>query len=207
MSAGSNKLRLFITIALPEEAKRALKLAQDELKAGLTGSALRWTRPDQYHLTLKFLGDVEDSSVSEIIRALRRSCSGFPQLEMRAEGAGVFPNLRRPRVIWAGVRDGAEALTLLQEGIELALEPFAFGREERDFNGHITLARCQLLQRSETELLSQLLPAFERRSFATWTATHFELIRSELQPEGSRYTTLATIPLAAEAPFGTLPGE
>ena len=144
MSAGSNKLRLFIAIALPEEAKRALKLAQDELKAGLTGSALRWTRPDQYHLTLKFLGDVEDSSVSEIIRALRRSCSGFPQLEMRAEGAGVFPNLRRPRVIWAGVRDGAEALTLLQEGIELALEPFAFGREERDFNGHITLARCQL---------------------------------------------------------------
>jgi RNA 2',3'-cyclic 3'-phosphodiesterase len=206
MSEAQNKLRLFIAIALPDDARRALKVAQDELKAQLPGPTLRWTRPDQFHLTLKFLGDVEDSLVSELIRALRRGCLGFPQMQMHAEAVGVFPNLRRPRVIWAGVRDAADCLLMLQQGIELALESFNFGREDREFSGHITLARCQLLQAAEADELAAAVSAMAQRRLAQWTATHFELIRSELLPQGSSYTTLATIPLAAEAPFGTLPG-
>ena len=183
--------RLFIAILLPEDVKDEIARAQGELHDALSGDSIRWTRRAQFHLTLKFLGNVEPQCVEALTRALLLACDGFGALPLRAARIGLFPNFRRPRLIWAGVDDARGRLPLLQHAVESAAAGFTSEGPEGTFTGHVTLGRCKTIKRPQIERLANLAHAMENRLFGAWTADTVDLVRSERGPDGSRYTTLS----------------
>lgn len=188
-------LRLFVAISLPEAMKDEIEKAQRNLREALPGNFVRWTRREQFHLTLKFLGNVEDSRVAELTTALRKACGTFSQLRLRAKRIGFFPDARYPRVLWVGVRDAHDALLPLQTAIEAAAKGFTNEQPEKAFSAHVTLGRIQRIPRAQAEALAKVTTTISKQFFGEWAANKVELIRSELSSSGSRYTTLADISL------------
>jgi 2'-5' RNA ligase len=192
---GPEWYRLFIAIALPEPVKGAIEKTQDELRAAMPAKSIRWTRREQFHLTMRFLGAVEVAQVDRLNEAVRRACAGSGDLQLLASGIGVFPGVRRPRVVWTGVDDRGGRLAALQRSIEAATGPFTDEAPQETFTGHITLARCRDINRAEASTLAKLVDKMASRSFGDWTATSVEIIRSVTAATGARYTTLAEIGL------------
>jgi 2'-5' RNA ligase len=223
--ANTGAWRLFVAISLPENVKDEIEKAQRELRSALPGNSVRWTKREQFHLTLKFLGNVMESRAAELIEALRGACLNFTTLRLRAEGIGFFPDLRRPRVAWVGTHDEKNVLPRLQQAVEANMNNFIVERaaqpgsagvspasfensgnsdlppgrrrsQEGAFVGHITLGRIQQIKQPQAEVLAKAALAISGRFFGEWMADTIELIRSELSSGGSRYTTVATIPLS-----------
>ncbi len=134
----TSNLRSFIAIELSEVLKKALAEFQQEL--GKCGADVRWVRPDNIHLTLKFLGNIEEDKADAIAEKIKGTCKGQPGFELAISGAGVFPGKRSPRVLWAGIVLNDNIMTL-QEGIEEAMASLGFEREKRRFSPHLTLGR------------------------------------------------------------------
>lgn len=187
--------RLFIAVAAPEAVRAEIEKTQVEMRHALREARITWTRREQFHLTLKFLGAVEASRVEELAEAVRGACRGFGVLNLRAEGVGCFPNLRHPRVIWVGVRDEQEQLSSLADKIETTASGFTLEEREERFSGHITLGRIKELYHSENEKLVQMAQDMAQRPFGQWRAETMAIMRSELTPHGPRYTELFKIPL------------
>jgi 2'-5' RNA ligase len=201
-------IRLFVAISPTEDVKDRIEKAQRQLRGALPGNIVRWTKRDQFHLTLKFLGNVAEMRVKELTDALRDACRGVEAMRLRAERVGFFPGARVPRVLWAGVHDEKDALPEVQKIVEASVEKFISedasptGRQrsqEKAFTGHITLGRIQRIRRSEAETLAKAADDISEPFFGEWTADHVELIRSELLSGGSRYTTLAEVPFLIKA--------
>ncbi len=133
-------MRLFVAIALPEEWKQVL--AQPEASIGWLGRGVKWVEPRGMHLTLKFLGDVEEVRLAAIDARLATACGEGTPFSMRLRGTGVFPNAKRPRVYWAGLEAGSELMDL-QTRIEHEMGELGFEREEHPFRPHLTLARIK----------------------------------------------------------------
>jgi RNA 2',3'-cyclic 3'-phosphodiesterase len=188
-------MRLFVALTLPEAVKDAIERAQAEFRAVLPEEGVRWTKRGQFHLTLKFLGELEPERLEPLKAALLRAGAGFAALELRAEHLGFFPHARAPRVIWAGVQDARGELERLQAAVEAGTRGFTRETPEGNFTGHVTLGRVKNLPRAHLETLSRLAASRIDSFFGAWTAAEIELIQSELSPAGSRHTTLATMPL------------
>ena len=195
MSAGAEKLRLFLALPVPSEVKAGLSAAQDELRLLLPRRTAGWTRTENMHLTLRFLGDVDGQRVEALIASVSSVMDGFGALPLVAERLGVFPDLRYPRVVWAWVHDEADRLAELQRRMVTATNEFTCERAEEKFTGHITLARIKQIKRPQADVIASFLQSAINRRFGEWTSEHLELIRSELSPDGSRYTCLARFPL------------
>jgi RNA 2',3'-cyclic 3'-phosphodiesterase len=193
--AEREQFRLFIAVTLPEEVKAKIEAAQAELRRALPGPSVRWTRREQFHLTLKFLGDVDVARVQPLEEAIRAACRGFSALPLRAERVGFFPDLRYPRVVWAGVDDQAGQLPRLQQAVDAATRDFTTEQKEERFTGHITLARIKAIKRPEAEALGQVAASLAERLFGQWTAGEVELMRSVLSPQGAHHTSLAATAL------------
>jgi RNA 2',3'-cyclic 3'-phosphodiesterase len=194
--------RLFIAITVPEEIKSEIEKTQGELRRALPKDCVRWTRREQFHLTLKFLGNVDAEKVTALTEALRAACQGFGALELSAEGVGFFPNLHRPRVVWVGVHDRREQLSLVQRAIETVTKDYTEEEATERFTGHVTLGRIKGLRRTATDTLAGLAAGLTTRFFGAWTADQAELFRSQLSPDGARHTVLASLPLPSRS--GTL---
>lgn len=193
--ATSDQLRLFIAVSVPEEVKTEIERAQDEIRRVVNSRAIRWTHRGQFHLTLKFLGDVDSSRLEALTSALDHACRGFEPLQLKAEKVGFFPNPRAPRVLWVGISEANEQLGSLQHAVETATLPFCAEARMDKFAAHITLARIQKIHRSEIDALGTLADRLSRKSLGTWTAPEVELLRSELSPTGAIHTVLSTSPL------------
>jgi RNA 2',3'-cyclic 3'-phosphodiesterase len=196
---GLDTYRLFIAISLAEYVKDEIERAQEELRSALSADCIRWTKRVQFHLTLKFLGDVEPRYVDTLISALGLACEGFGVLPLRAVKIGVFPDLRRPRLIWVGVDDARDRLPLLQHVVETAVAGFTSRKPEGTFTGHVTIGRCKAIRRPQIDRLAKLAKVMEDRQFGEWTTNTVDLVRSELGPDGSRYTTLSAVALSCDA--------
>ena len=188
-------LRLFIAISLPSVVKDEIEKAQGEMRDALPPECVRWTKREQFHLTLKFLGNVEASQLPALADALRNASKNFSTLHLRAEQIGFFPNARSPRVVWVWVHDEKELLPQLQAAVESAVKGFTMEESEGKFTGHVTLGRVKLVKRPQAEILAQFASRLAHRQFGDWTAEQVELIRSELSSSGSRYTVIETAPL------------
>jgi RNA 2',3'-cyclic 3'-phosphodiesterase len=189
------RYRVFVAIVLPETVKDAIEDVQGELRSALPAASMRWTRREQFHLTLRFLGAVDVSQIERLNESVREACSGVGELQLTAAGLGVFPGVRRPRVVWAGIDDRGGRLAILQREIETATHAFTAEPPEDRFTGHVTLARCREINRGESATLAGLVGRMASRSFGSWTASEVDVIRSETLPSGSRYTTLARVRL------------
>ncbi len=195
MSEESESIRAFIALPIPESVKVEIERAQDELRQALPKHCARWTKREQFHLTLRFLGNVETQRVPELAAAVGDSCQGFPALKLRAERIGCFPDLRFPRVVWVWVHDSAERLAALQKAIAEKTARFAAGEAEKDFTGHVTIARTHEIKRPQAQILANLAHRMTERFFGEWTADKVELMRSELLPGGAQHSVVAAFAL------------
>ena len=188
-SAG--RWRLFLAISIPEEVKTKIERAQVALRDDLEAGRVRWTPREQLHLTLHFLGDVLAPDAGPLTEAVRVACRGFSPFHLRAERIGFFPNARRPRVVWVGVRDRRDDLPRLQRALVAAARLFSPETAKEDFTGHVTLGRVKSLSHSENERLAKLAGGMADSFFGEWTACQVELFRSELSAKGAVHTLLA----------------
>jgi 2'-5' RNA ligase len=190
-------LRLFVAISIPEPVRDEIIRVQQELQPLVPRDMVRWARSDQFHLTLRFLGDVPADGVEELKKSAGAVCRNARSLSLRAEGVGFFPNPRSPRVIWVGINDREGRLVDLQRQIEVAVGPFSPEPGEKNFTGHVTLGRLKNPRPADTRDLAVRAQSLEKRLFGEWTAPEIEIIRSELSPAGARYTLFAALRLGA----------
>ena len=183
----SEKLRTFIAISLPESVLQAMMNAQEALKE--SGFRIRWVRKEGIHLTVKFLGDIERGDVERIHSAMQQVAQAFSPLALQGEGLGVFPDLRRPRVVWAGVSGDMERLRALQRELEARLAGLGFPKEKRSFKGHLTLGRIK--DRMDGVKLGEALRALGDFRTTTFTVHSLVLFQSDLRPDGAVYSRLA----------------
>jgi 2'-5' RNA ligase len=156
------------------------------------GDTVRWTPPEQMHLTLRFFGDVASAEVGCIKTALHRACENRPAFQLRAVGIGGFPNLRQPRVIWAGVTGEVGALSSLQ--VEIQRETGGWGQtDSREFSPHLTIGRVR--DGRVIKALAEKLAGLVAKDFGNWRVGAVRLMQSELAPGGARHTELAAIDL------------
>ncbi|HEX9989716.1 MAG TPA: RNA 2',3'-cyclic phosphodiesterase [Chloroflexia bacterium] len=196
-------IRTFVAIELPEDVKQALTSAQEELRAhmGRAANAIRWVRPESIHLTLQFLGDVAESSIPDIVKALRAASHESKPMSLELSGLGVFPNLRRPRVLWAGLDGTQQALNDLQRlhrTISEELTPLGF-KPDKSFDPHLTLGRVRdTVRPGELAAISDVVSSQSNRLLPRlpFQAGAISLMKSDLQPGGSVYTRLAHLELA-----------
>lgn len=183
-------LRLFLAISIPETVREELRRLQLKLQPLLPARAVRWARPDQFHLTLKFLGNVPAGDVAALREAARTVCILSPPLCLRAQGVGFFPNEFSPRVSWVEIKSKDGVLQKLQQQLEVAVGGFAEKQEAKNFAAHVTLARFEKMARRDAEKF--VARALTDQIFGEWTAQEVELIHSKLKPSGALHATLDT---------------
>ena len=193
----SERLRLFVAIAIPERVRNEMAAVQRELKPLALGD-VRWTNAEQLHLTLKFLGNVPASSVEAVKQSLAEACAGVRAFHLRAEGIGFFPNERQPRVVWVGFEGDENAVTVLQTRVERLLAQFVEKPGTEKFLAHATLGRFQKYRRHKTENLLPRARALADHVFGEWRVENAGLFRSELSPEGARHSVVAVFPFGAK---------
>ncbi len=183
-------MRCFIAIELPEAVKSALTGIEEELKK--TRADVRWVKPENIHLTLKFLGNIEEKQTDEIIKIMGDVCSRYYPFNLEIRGMGAFPNIKSPRVLWVGI-EGNDTLKTLQEEIDKGMETIGFEREDRAFTAHLTIGRFRSF--IEKEGLLKMIKLHEKDPFGSIDVRSLSLMRSDLHPEGARYTKILEIPL------------
>jgi 2'-5' RNA ligase len=187
----SNTWRLFIAAELPDDVLHALGDVLRDLTQTIPDKAIRSVRPEGIHLTLKFLGDVPINKVDALKPSLHEITTKHTIFELIANGAGCFPNTRRPRVVWVGVDGNIQALKRLQRDVEQVCTQHGFEPEDRPFNPHLTLARTQRKVTSDDiRRIGHTVETAQIDEIARWQVSSFSLIRSELKPGGAVYTTL-----------------
>src|SRR3954470_14653501 len=154
--ATEKRIRLFIAINVPAALKSKLGELQQEIESSVNKGAVRWARPEQLHITLKFLGYVETSARLPIDKELQKVCEGTGRFRLEVQGAGCFPNARSPRVIWVGIAGDLTPLLELQTRIELATSTWA-EPEEREFKPHLTLGRAKELRKRDVQSIGKFL--------------------------------------------------
>ncbi|HXC87397.1 MAG TPA: RNA 2',3'-cyclic phosphodiesterase [Candidatus Cybelea sp.] len=191
-------MRLFVALEIPTAVRDNLAAQIKELRdlpAPLADKRLRWVRPENLHVTLKFIGEVEAAKLDGIRRALRAIGLDAPVgLELR--GLGFFPDGEYPRVLCVGLNASGN-LPVLARDIDRALEGQGIARDQRAFTPHLTLARFE--PRGFDEKLRTAIEKNSEREFGAFEAREFHLIQSKLQPSGAAYTSLAAFPLTLEA--------
>ena len=191
----SNEWRIFIALRVPGEVRDHIEKTQADLRDTLARSVVRWTHREQFHLTLKFLGGVEVARLAELEAALRSTVGGLTAFPLSAEGIGVFPDLRRARVIWAGVTSPHNELAEVFRAVQKGAREFSKEPIEEQFVGHVTLGRVKILKRDEARELGMLTSIITRRHFGKWIVQNVEIMRSELSAAGAVHTLHAAIPL------------
>jgi 2'-5' RNA ligase len=151
-----------------------------------------WVGPDNFHVTLKFLGAVDGDRVSAVTEALASAARACPSFRLGIRGLGAFPSPARPRVLWAGIDAGAATAAALATRIDEALATLGFKQDPRALSPHVTLGRVR--QPHAQPRLAEALAV--TRDFGELDVAHVSLMRSDLSPRGARYTELAGAPLA-----------
>lgn len=179
-------MRSFIAIELHETVKKILAEFQQEMKK--CGPDVRWTRLDNIHLTLKFLGNIEEDKADTIAEKIKGACKGRSGFKIGITGTGVFPNDRSPRVLWAGI-DLNDEIIALHEKIEDAMASVGFEREKRRFSPHLTLGRFRSPGGKQAAL--DKLDSYREKIFGIMDVNSVLLMRSDLGPGGAKYTKIA----------------
>ena len=191
-ASSADHVRAFIALPLEPVLAAEIKKVQQRLDA--PGSAVRWINSEHLHLTLHFLGNVAADRLDDLTAALRRACARTVPFQLALEGAGCFPNTKSPRVVWIGIQGDLEPLRKLQEKIAQETKNFGDHGDERAFQPHLTIGRDKALG-AEGRKAGQTIECTTVPKLGDWTVHQVLLVRSELTPDGARYTTLAAVPL------------
>lgn len=183
--------RLFVAIPLPGRVVTALADIQNALQQTVPQAPIRWTPEHQFHLTLRFLGEVPAARVTELQTELRAACAGQTAMRLQLHGLGFFPHDHHPRVVWVGLQGQLNALHALQQAVTAAVSSFAETEAAPEkFSAHITLGRIKGLTPRERALLVQTAVQWQPAQPLSWLADRVQLMRSTLGSEGARHACL-----------------
>jgi 2'-5' RNA ligase len=183
-----DQLRLFWAVNLPPAIKARLAALQKKLKEARADA--KWVEEENLHLTLQFLGNVEVSRIGVLLTNMQNAVGNFPSFRLKICGLGFFPDLKRPRVLWAGTAGDLSFLRQLQKLVEKANLLSGFPPEKREFSPHLTLARLRSPRELETlkRKIEELKDA--AADLGELAVTSVDLMKSELGPRGAAYTLL-----------------
>ena len=187
-------MRLFVAIDLDDDARAAIAAEQNRLKRALSGSdpsSARWIEPERMHLTLVFLGDVDEARGAAIVDAMQAGVDAAP-FRMVLAGLGVFPPRGAPSVLWIGVTTGLREVTSVQRQIAERLARIGVELEKRPYHPHLTLARWR---RAHSDDRRRAIAADRGTEVARVDVATVTLLQSRLSSSGSRYTTMASAEL------------
>jgi len=192
MADSEKNIRAFLAIDPPEDILQKISGLQEKLKREISGR-ISWTRPQGQHLTLKFFGDISTEDVNNICSAVQNRIVLEPPLNLKIEKIGVFPDTRRPRVLWCGVTGDTEKLSVLQKKLDVDFANIGFPREDRPFQAHLTLGRIKD-SHGLTEI-SEALTKYSAFAAGEFGCKELILFQSKLSPQGAVYTKLAEFAL------------
>ena len=190
----SKSLRTFVAVKLPETVLAAIGVVQEQL--AVYGFNVRWVTTGNIHLTLKFLGEVHEDELEGIAAVLTEAVHGFAPLRLAAAGVGVFPSVKRARVIWMGLSGQLSEFASLQRSIEDRLATIGYPREKRPFSGHLTLGRVK--GSIAVSRLTTAMDAFRVFASETFEVDRVVLFKSDLRPTGALYTELRQVTLSGQ---------
>jgi 2'-5' RNA ligase len=185
------RVRTFIAVDLGKAIRDRAAALQEKL--GRTGVEVKWVEQDNLHVTLLFLGEVDDRQVAEVCRIVGDRTAQRGAFPMSIEGVGSFPNPRRPRIIWIGVGTGASELCDLHDDLERPLTKLGYRREERKYTPHITIGRVR--SEAPADALSAQLAKNGGWKGGETLVNEVCVMGSELTPQGPVYTVLSRAPL------------
>jgi RNA 2',3'-cyclic 3'-phosphodiesterase len=188
------RLRTFIAIDLGKSIRDRCLSLQETLARG--GAEVKWVGEENLHLTLLFLGEVEDRDLPALCQAVADCCAQHSAFTMSVESVGCFPNPRRPRVIWVGVGAGSAEVTALHDALEPPLFKLGcYRREERSYTPHITLGRVRAER--PTDALAMALTRQAKWRGGETEVSEVRVLSSELTPQGPIYTVLSRAKLGS----------
>lgn len=186
-------IRSFISIPLATDVRAAAVRLIHRLQK--PGDGIQWVPTDNLHLTLKFLGDVENVQIPNVCQRLHKICQDIPPFELLFRGTGAFPNLDRPRTLWVGIEDPSENLRRLAGQLESGMADLGFKPEPRDYRPHLTLGRTRSGGRRGTPEVIQRLRTEQRLRLGAMQADTVHLMASFLEKRGPSYQVMDTISL------------
>ena len=184
-------MRLFVALEIPSTVRDNLAALIKSLRA--VSPQTRWVRPENLHVTLKFIGEVPEAKLAGIREGLASVRSEEP-VALDFRGLGFFPNEKHPRVFWAGIETSPNLKTLAAD-IDGTTEKLGIAREQRPFSPHLTIARFE-----PPRLPEKLRAAIQENAaldFGSLRTSQFHLIESKLKPSGAEYTTVESFTFAA----------
>jgi 2'-5' RNA ligase len=184
--------RVFCAIEIPEEIRGEVAEHISRLKRAAPEAQASWSRPDNIHLTLKFLGNIRQTQVEQLSKAASRAASSCVSFGIKLEQTGSFPTHGSPRVLWIGISDQDAKLSELHARLEDECAREGFEKEARRFHPHLTVARLRKPQGARSLALAHRELEFNP---ADIVVSELLVIRSELGQNGSRYTTISRHPL------------
>ncbi len=179
-------IRCFVAIEIPVHVQKVFEKIQNELRTEIGKAS--WTKIGNFHLTLKFLGDVKKDSISDICNAIDKVATKQKPFSLEFGGIGTFPNLSRPRVLWIGLKQGGKITTGLSKYINNALLHCDVKSDER-FHPHVTLAR--LRQHADLRGYVDLFEEYQTIQNTSMAVDEITLVKSELRPTGAVYTPIS----------------
>lgn len=182
-----DKIRTFVAVRLPAEIRRRLMLVEKRLMQ--SGADVKWVPEENFHITLKFLGDVEQNRLSAVKDAVGRAVEGASAFDLSLAGVGAFG--RPLRVVWVGIASGKDELKSLAKRVEDELAGIGFPAEDRPFSAHITLGRVRSPR--GIEKLSACIESLNDEPVGDVHVDGASVMKSELRREGPAYTPIADL--------------
>lgn len=179
-------MRTFIALPLPGSVQAYLASIQEQLKK--TGADVGWIAPRNIHLTLKFLGEIDETAIEAVKKAIQGTCAAICRFRLNLSSLGGFPTTASPRVIWMGINEGKTETTLLADSLEEKLIPLGL-RQDRPFSAHITIGRVRS-GKNRKELSAAMLAYPCDPRAAPFTADQVILYKSTLSPKGPTYAEI-----------------
>lgn len=183
-------IRTFIAVFPPEEV--SLELGKQIRRFSEIAPEAKWVKPENFHFTLRFLGDLPEERLDLLMRSVAESVRGEAAFDLTLTGLGAFPSSRKPRVLWVGTDVGGEALGRLARLVETKLRSERFGRADKKFSPHLTVARWRRPQRDEA--VAKLIDTGSLEA-GPFTIRAVQVMESKLRPQGPIYITRAACPL------------
>jgi len=182
------RFRAFISVDI--DASRSLRDLCDELRG--SRAHLKVVNPDIMHITLKFMGDIEEGGVPDVIDVMRSSAEGVAPFEFKIKGMGAFPSRNRIKVVWVGIPNPGHMVTIA-ERLDRGLSSIGFQREKRRFTPHLTVARARFSK--NVDVVQEIIERWENHDFGSQQVNSIRLKKSVLAPKGPTYYIVEEIPL------------
>lgn len=187
-------IRSFIAIEMPPEVRKSLTRLQQGLKAG--GPPVKWVEPENLHLTLQFLGNIDAAKAGDITAAIEKAAVGMRPFRIEIGGLGAFPDTRRVNVVWVGLTGELEKLEKLQKNIGANLTPLGLPPETRPFTPHLTIGRVRDFARPEERItMGRTIEKTDYSVKYKVDVAAVNLMKSQLTREGPIYSKLAAVAL------------